>query len=113
MSQPCESPLSGFVVSLIATEGSPVQAGSPVIVIESMKMHHDVAAPVAGIVTSLSVVEGDQVEEGQLLFSVEPGTGAPESPDDAVHLDEAVDQLDADRDDLTEVLERRAKLLDA
>ena len=90
-----------------------MQAGSPVIVIESMKMHHDVAAPVAGIVTSLSVVEGDQVEEGQLLFSVEPGTDAANESADVVLVDEDEDQLDADRDDLAEVLERRAKLLDA
>jgi len=90
-----------------------VQAGSPVIVIESMKMHHDVAAPIAGIITSLSVVEGDQVEEGQLLFSVEPGTDAANESADVVLVDEDEDQLDADRDDLAEVLERRAKLLDA
>lgn len=90
-----------------------MQAGSPVIVIESMKMHHDVAAPIAGIITSLSVVEGDQVEEGQLLFSVEPGTDAANESADVVLVDEDEDQLDADRDDLAEVLERRAKLLDA
>ena len=39
-----------------------------VLVVEAMKMHHEVVAPAAGVVRELAVAVGDQVAEGQALF---------------------------------------------
>ena len=70
------SPLTGLVVEVLAPDGTNVSAEAPVIVLEAMKMHHEVAAPGPGVVHDLAVATGDQVREGELLFRVEPRTGA-------------------------------------
>ena len=88
--------------------GDVVRAGQVVAVVESMKMHHDVAAETAGTVTSIAVAVEDQVAPGAPVVVLRPGGGAA---DDAV-ADEAID-LDAPRADLAEVLARHAVGLDA
>ena len=102
------SPLTGVVVDVLAPEGETVAEGAPVLLLEAMKMHHEVAAPAAGVVHSLGVREGDQVSEGQLLFRVDRGGGAeaataPAAPEPGTGTA---------RSDLVRVLERRRRLLD-
>ncbi len=65
------SPLTGVVAEVLAGEGAGVRAGAAVLVVEAMKMHHEVVAPAAGIVRELAVAVGEQVAEGQALFRVE------------------------------------------
>src|SRR4051794_21994963 len=69
-----QSPLTGVVEEVVAPAGATVGAGAVVLVVESMKMHHEVLAPEAGVVRSLTVAEGDQVVEGQPLFAVDPAS---------------------------------------
>ena len=45
-------------------------AGTPLVVLEAMKMEHTVRAPADGVVATISVATGDQVESGQLLAVV-------------------------------------------
>ncbi len=68
-----ESPMPGTVVLAPATNGSLVEVGDPVIVVEAMKMEHVLRATVAGTVSLMAAV-GDQVTRGQTLalISVEP-----------------------------------------
>ena len=66
-----ESPLTGVVAEVLAGEGAGVRAGAAVLVVEAMKMHHEVVAPEAGVVRELAVAVGEQVAEGQALFRVE------------------------------------------
>ena len=101
-----ESPLTGVVAEVLAGEGTGVRAGAAVLVVEAMKMHHEVVAPHEGVVRELAVAVGEQVAEGQRLFRVEAGAVA------------AVEQVDADaggdavRADLAAVLERRRRATD-
>ena len=60
------------VVAVPAAEGDEVEAGAPLVVVESMKMEIPVAAPVAGTVVHVAVEVGDVVREGDLLASLEP-----------------------------------------
>lgn len=53
-----------------ASVGDVLPAGSPVVVLESMKMEHPVTAPVDCRVDSLTVSVGDQVAAGHTLGSV-------------------------------------------
>jgi pyruvate/2-oxoglutarate dehydrogenase complex dihydrolipoamide acyltransferase (E2) component len=69
------SPLTGVVVEVVSGEGERVAAGSAVLVLESMKMHHEVVAPSAGVVRELAVGVGDQVEAEQGLFRIELAAG--------------------------------------
>ena len=100
-----ESPLTGVVAEVLAGEGAGVRAGAAVLVVEAMKMHHEVVAPEAGVVRELTVAVGEQVAEGQALFRVEAA-----EQDGAASAEETGAQAgDADeiRADLAEVLERR------
>lgn len=107
------SPLTGVVAEVLAGADARVNSGGGVLVIEAMKMHHEVAAPVAGVVRDLAVVVGDQVEEGQQLFRLE--VNAVESAD-AAGGERAPSTPAADpdhmREDLTEVLERQRRATD-
>ena len=67
--------MTGVVVEVVRPAGASVRAGAAVLVLESMKMHHEVAAESDGVVREVAVAAGDQVEDGQLLFSLDAGTG--------------------------------------
>ena len=70
------APMPGLVVRVLAEPGAAVTAGQPLVVLEAMKMEHEVAAPADGIVTELRAAAGQQVEAYQVLAVVETGTQA-------------------------------------
>ena len=55
------APFSGIVVSLPREVAAPVRAGTPVAVIEAMKMEHEVLAEHDGVVAGVAVAVGDAV----------------------------------------------------
>ena len=65
------APMPGKIVRLLAKEGSAVQAGQSVIVIEAMKMQNELKAPKNGVLKKIKVSEGAAVEAGQALAEVE------------------------------------------
>lgn len=90
------SPLQGTVAWLPEVEVV-IGAGRPAVVIESMKMEHDVTYESSLRVLEIHVSVGDTVRDGQLLLTVEENTDAVSSND----VPEPVE-----RRDLDEVLER-------
>ena len=56
-----------------AEVGDSVTAGQTVLVLEAMKMQHNVAAPYDGVVSELDVSVGTQVSAGDVLAVVESG----------------------------------------
>ncbi len=64
------APMPGSVVSISVNEGQTVTEGEPVMVIEAMKMEHQVRAPRPGKVHAIHFAEGDQVKEGQVLLEI-------------------------------------------
>jgi acetyl-CoA carboxylase carboxyltransferase component len=103
------SPLQGTIVSIEVAEGSIVQAGQVVFLIESMKMHHEVAAPEAGRLDELLVDVGIAVMPGDVLAHL----AAVETPA-PVHAasGEPSDDTTTERADLAEVDERHRIGLD-
>ncbi|HKD79651.1 MAG TPA: biotin/lipoyl-containing protein [Candidatus Angelobacter sp.] len=65
------APMPGKIVRLLAAEGSTVEAGQSVIVIEAMKMQNELKAPKSGLLKKVNVAEGAAVEAGQALAEVE------------------------------------------
>jgi acetyl-CoA carboxylase carboxyltransferase component len=72
-----------------------------VLVLEAMKMEHEVLAETGGLVRAVAVSVGDAVEEGQLLFTLEPSAAGPDS---GAHPAQRSDT--AERADLRAVRER-------
>ncbi len=70
------APMNGRVAALFVEEGSAVEAGQRLAVVEAMKMEHGLTAPFAGIVRDLIASIGDQVEMGARILRVEPGEGS-------------------------------------
>jgi acetyl/propionyl-CoA carboxylase alpha subunit/acetyl-CoA carboxylase carboxyltransferase component len=66
------SPAPALVVATPATVGDEVEAGSAVLVLESMKMETVLHAPFTGRVRELMVMTGSQVETGAPLVRLEP-----------------------------------------
>ena len=73
------APMPGAVVRVEVIEGTRVTAGTPIIVLEAMKMEHMVKAPADGVVAAISVNTGDQVESGQVLAVVSAEISVEES----------------------------------
>jgi len=70
-SQAVSSQVTGTVWKILADEGESVEAGKPVIMIESMKMEFPVDSPVTGTVQQLFCKQGGYVSAGQALFIIQ------------------------------------------
>jgi len=67
----------GKVRKVLVETGAKVEAGTPLILIEAMKMEFTVKAPFAGIVKRALVTEGQQLSPGDRFFEFEEaGEGA-------------------------------------
>ncbi|XP_057996586.1 methylcrotonoyl-CoA carboxylase subunit alpha, mitochondrial isoform X2 [Hevea brasiliensis] len=64
------APMAGLVVKVVVKDGSKVEEGQPILVLEAMKMEHVVKAPFAGYVHGLQVTAGQQVSDSSLLFII-------------------------------------------
>ena len=71
------SPMPGTVTVVQASVGDEVAAGTPLLVVEAMKMEHVLTAPVAGTVAELGVTAGQTVALDQRVALVIP-EAAPE-----------------------------------
>ncbi|MDI3417769.1 acetyl-CoA carboxylase family protein [Streptomyces luteolus] len=95
------------VVSVPVQERQHVEAGAPLVVLESMKMEHVVTASVAGTVREVRAAVGDTVAESGLLMRLDPDSTQNEQAAAVAELD-----LDVVRPDLAEIERRHACTLD-
>ena len=65
------APMPGKIVALMVDAGAQVEQGTPLLIMEAMKMEHTINAPSRGKVTELLYAVGDQVAEGAQLLSFE------------------------------------------
>jgi geranyl-CoA carboxylase alpha subunit len=65
------APMNGKIVSVLAKPGDKVAKGQRVIVLEAMKIEHEITAGRAGTVSAIHVKPGDQVPTRHLLASLE------------------------------------------
>jgi biotin carboxyl carrier protein len=71
MAEEIKAHITGVVFQVTTKPGDRVQAGDPVIVLESMKMEIPVEAPRAGSVKEIRVKEGQTVQEGETVALLE------------------------------------------
>jgi biotin carboxyl carrier protein len=63
--------MPGKVVRVLAPEGTHVEAGQGVVVIEAMKMQNELKSPKAGVVKKINAAEGATVNAGDPLAVIE------------------------------------------
>lgn len=111
------APFAGVVVEVAHPSGGKVRAGAPLVVLEAMKMEHEVVAEADGVVHRVEVAVGDVVAQGDVLLvllagehaGVEGG-GAEETTPRANPMAHAAEQA---RADVRAVHDRHAVGLDA
>ena len=102
------APLQGTIVSLDISEGDEVHVGQQLLIMESMKMEHVIAAETSGVIRQLTVRQGDAVFEGHPLAFIEETEVAVTAVEKATDVD-----LDYIRPDLAEIVERHELGMDA
>ena len=65
------APMPGKVLAVKVNVGDSVKSGTPVLVLEAMKMENDIVAPKDGKVVAIHVNVVDSVESGAVLVSLE------------------------------------------
>ena len=66
------SPMSGKVLKILTAQGNASSNGETLIIVEAMKLEHQLTSPRDGVVSTIHVAEGDQVGPDQLLLELEP-----------------------------------------
>ena len=65
------APMPGRILTVACAPGQPVQKGTPLIVMEAMKMQNELCAKADHVVRAVHVASGDSVERGALLIELE------------------------------------------
>ena len=60
--------MPGRVTSILVKEADHVEVGSPLLILEAMKMQNEISSPIVGRVKSIGVREGETVKKDALLM---------------------------------------------
>ena len=66
-----KAPMPGVVVSIEVEKGQVVEPGTPVVIVEAMKMQNEIATVVGGAVKEIRVNQGDIVDSQKTLVIIE------------------------------------------
>lgn len=64
------APLSGTITNVPAKVGQAVKKGTPIVIIEAMKMENEIVAAKDGTITNIFVSKGQSVATGDALFEL-------------------------------------------
>ena len=104
------------IVGVLVSAGDSVRAGQPLLIVEAMKMEHEIRAEADGTVLQVAARAGEAVSEGDLLLQLGVGepAAAPTRPTQAPAQALAQTPTPANvRADLQELRDRQALTLDA
>ncbi len=108
--KPFRSPLQSQVVEVCVSVGDTVRAGDPLVIVEVMKMEHELRADADGLVEELCCAVGDVVHEGDSLLVLAPTAAAGLSVEP---VRATASTVSAERVDLARLRERERFLQDA
>jgi acetyl-CoA carboxylase carboxyltransferase component len=104
------SPLTAQIVEWRVRPGDTVHAGDLLLVLEAMKMEHEVHATASGVVRELFYSVGEPVNEGDVLATTDAATQSQAAASPAATAQQASGGL---RADLQRVVDRHAHTQDA
>ena len=67
----CHAPMPGKILAVRVTSGQSVKKGETLLILEAMKMEHEVTAPHDGVVRDVLVEAGQQVDAGAVLVALD------------------------------------------
>jgi len=67
-----KAPMPGKIIDILVREGSAVQRGEPVLILEAMKMQNEILSPVNGTVVKISAKANTNVMKDDLLVEIKP-----------------------------------------
>ena len=59
--------IPGTIQRIMVSEGDQVEAGTPMLILEAMKMRNEVLSPITGVIKGIYATEGEQVPKEFLL----------------------------------------------
>jgi len=66
-----DAPMPGVVLKILVEVGSVVAKGTPLVILEAMKMEHTITAPRDGKIAAINCREGEMVQPGADLVTME------------------------------------------
>ena len=63
--------IPGNIQRIMVKEGDEVSAGTPMMILEAMKMRNEILSPFQGTIKKIHVSEGDMVPKAHLLLEFE------------------------------------------
>src|SRR3954451_21448293 len=114
------APMASTIVEVTAVPGAAVRAGEPLVIVEAMKMEHELRAAADARIAAVLVQAGDAVDEGDVLVQLKPlaataheGSSGPAAPANAAVAAEPLAARDPEiRADLLELQQRLALTTD-
>ncbi len=64
-----KAPMPGTILGLSVSEGDAVEKGTPLLILEAMKMENVIKSPGEGVINKILISQGDNVEKNELLIS--------------------------------------------
>jgi acetyl-CoA carboxylase carboxyltransferase component len=114
--KPFCAPLQSQVVEVCVAVGDTVRAGDPLVIVEAMKMEHELRAEADARVVELLCVAGDVVHDGDALLVLAPMVQTQSAATDSLHatdLAEGATPVATGRADLARLRARERFLPDA
>lgn len=65
-----QAAIPGTIREIMVQEGAEVDLGTPLLILEAMKMRNKVLSPVQGVINKIHVSEGDMVSREALLLEI-------------------------------------------
>ncbi len=66
-----KAPMPGLILDILVKPGDTIEEGSPLLILEAMKMENVIKSQGDAIVKSINTNKGDAVEKGQILIEME------------------------------------------
>lgn len=67
------APMPGLILDIMAAVGDTVGIGTPIMMMETMKMENEIPAPITGTIQEIRVKKGDRVSTDQVLAVIQEG----------------------------------------
>ena len=66
-----KAPMPGLIIDVMIEVGQSIEKGTPLLILEAMKMENVLKADGDGVVKSIEVIKGQAVDKGQVLIEME------------------------------------------